>query len=123
MQNPFKEYVLQLGAIVLAFGIAIQTISILGLWFKELIPQLKNILEQLSWWNLWLLIIAPFIIIIGGYYFLDEVYKRIKFNKLIKVKSKKEFISSLNKLEELAYLLTRKHRKILRNKKKEFKIE
>lgn len=123
MQNPFKEHIYQISAVVLAIGIAMLIISVLGLWFKELIPQLKSVLEQLSWWNLWLLIISPFIVIIGGYYFIEQIYNRREFKKLIKTNSKREFLTHIDRLEELTYLLTKKHRKILHEKKKEFRIE
>jgi hypothetical protein len=62
------------------------------------------------------------ITIFAGYYFLDNINNRRKFNKLFNTASKEKFIKNRDELEELAFYLSTKHERMVQKKVKEMKL-
>lgn len=123
LKNVFKEYILPLSLVALIVGIVLLVISVIGLWFSEDVKALKDVTDFFGDWNLWLVIISPFIVIAGGFYFGDTMLKRREFYKLINTSSKAEFIRNKDRIEFLAWRLTKRDRERYFERKKELKIK
>ncbi len=62
------------------------------------------------------------LLIVAGYYLVDNVLKRVKFNRLINTTSRDKIVRNRDKLEELAWELSSKHKRILQRKLREMRI-
>lgn len=127
MNKIFREHMLML-TITLCIGGAIM--AVIGvLWYFSFIQlaitntSLKGFAEKLGEWGWWILISAPFILIVGMWYFFDQIMARKKFNKLVSLNSKANFVKNISEIEENIWKLPGKYGERFEEKKKKFKIK
>ena len=74
-------------------------------------------------WNWWFLILGVILLLAGGWYAVDNIRKRRKFEEYIESDSKKKFVQNLRELEEIAYKLGPKYEERLAEKKREWRVK
>jgi len=127
MNKIFREYMMMLSAILFVVGIIMMTVGVL--WYFTLIqPTIANtslewFSEKLGNWGWWILISAPFILIVGIWYLFDQIMVRKKFNKLVSPNSKANFVKNISEIEESIWKLSGRYRERFEEKKKKFKIK
>ncbi len=70
-------------------------------WYREL----ANVGVLGKDWNLVVVIGGPIVLITGVWYFIEQILKRRRFEKLIDTTKKSEFVSSRKELKEIARIL------------------
>ena len=105
-------------------GIPAVVISILSLLYSDgdvgIVGWAHDLIGN---WGFWL-IIAGFILLIPGTYYLVIFYKQLKeFRELMKTDSKAMFIKNQDRIEELAWRLHPKYEKLVVEKKQKLKIK
>ena len=119
-----REFALELSSIVLMVGILLTFFVILEYGFGDVLPgYLREILDGIGSWIVWMTVVGPILLIGGGWYFFDGLNKRREFGKLIDTDSKAVFVRNMDRLEELAYYLTERHRETFYEKRDGFKIK
>ncbi len=84
---------------------------------------LKNILDGIGGWIVWMTVVGPILLMGGGWYFFDGIRKRREFTRLVTTDSKAVFVRNLDRIEELAYFLTQKHRDTMEERRKELRVK
>jgi hypothetical protein len=119
-----REYALELSSIIFMLGLIMTLFAVLKYGFEDVLPfYLKNIVDGIGSWVVWMVVLGPISLMGGGWYFFDGLKKRKEFAKLIDTDSKAVFVRNYDRLEELAYYLTEKHRQTFYEKRDEFKIK
>lgn len=119
-----REFALEISSIVLMVGIIMTFFLVLKYGFEDVLPfYLKDILDGIGNWIVWMVVLGPIFLMGGGWYFFDGIKKRKEFSKLIDTDSKAVFVRNYDRLEELAYFLTEDHRQTFYEKRDEFKIK
>ena len=119
-----REFALELSSIILMVGVLMTFFVVLEYVFGEVLPYyLDDILNAIGSWIVWMTVVGPILLIGGGWYFFDGLRKRREFAKLIDTDSKAVFVRNMDRLEELAYYLTEKHRETFYEKRDGFKIK
>ncbi len=119
-----REFALELSSIILMVGAIMAFFLVLKYGFEDVIPfYLKDILDGIGSWIVWMVVLGPILLMGGGWYFFDGLKKRKEFGKLIDTDSKAVFVRNYDRLEELAYFLTESHRQTFYDKRGEFKIK
>ncbi len=124
MPRFVREYALELSSIFFMIGVLMTFFVVLKFGFEDVLPYyLKDILVGIGGWVVWMTVVGPILIMGGGWYFFDGLKKRREFAKLMDTDSKAVFVRNYDRLEELAYYLTEKHRQTFYDKRDEFKIK
>lgn len=124
MPRFLKEYSLELSSIVFMVGVILTIFVILKYAFYGSAPSnLKEILDGIGGWIVWMVVVGPILMMGGGWYFFDGIKRRREFANLINTDSKAVFLRNLDRIEELAYYLTERHRQLFYDKKDEFKVK
>ena len=124
MPKFLREYSLELSSIIFMVGLIMTIFVILRYTVYEGAPYyIKDILDGIGNWIVWMVVVGPILTIGGGWYFFDGIKKRREFTNLISTDSKAVFLRNLDRIEELAYYLTERHRQLFYDKKDEFKIK
>ncbi len=119
-----REFALELSSIIFMIGMLMTFFVILEYVFGEVLPYyLEEILDAIGNWIVWMTVVGPILLIGGGWYFFDGLRKRREFARLIDTDSKAVFVRNMDRLEELAYYLTEKHREAFYEKRDGFKIK
>ncbi len=119
-----KEFALELSSMVLMVGAIMAFFLVLKYGFEDVLPfYLKDILDGIGNWIVWMVVLGPILLMGGGWYFFDGLNKRREFSKLIDTDSKAVFLRNHDRLEELAYHLTESHKQIFYDKRDSFKIK
>jgi len=109
-----------------AFFIAALLIAVFGvfsLWMKRALgPWFEAQFTAMGQWNTWLFIVGLLLIMTASYLYLNLLYKKREFHRLISTKSKGDFVHSLDKIERLAFELGTHENEIVVARKREFKI-
>lgn len=123
MPRFLREYSLELSSIVFMVGLIMTVFVVIKYFFRASAPYyISNILQAIGNWIVWLTVIGPLLLMGGGWYFFDGVKKRWEFAHLINTESKAVFLRNIDRLEELSYNLTERHRELFYEKKRELKI-
>lgn len=120
-----RDYTHVISGALLALGLVLLTIGVFAYWGEDIAPeQSKEFFGNVHKTNydICIMPLGAFISIIAGWYLGDNLLKRREFNKLIKTTSKEKFIKNQDRIEELAWLLSTKHERMVDEKKKELKI-
>lgn len=124
MPRFLREYSMELSSIFFMVGVVLTIFVVLKYGFYNDAPYyLKEILDGIGSWIVWMVIIGPILLMGGGWYFFDGIKKRREFADLINTDSKAVFLRNLDRIEELAYSLTVRHRQLFYDKKDEFKVK
>ena len=127
MNKIFREYMLILSAILFGIGIGMTVIGFL--WYFTFIQSniansiIEDFAKRLGDWGWWILIPAPFVAIIGGWYFFDQILSRKKFSKLVNTNSKASLVRNTGEIEGMMWKLPEKYRIRFEEKKKKFRIK
>jgi len=84
---------------------------------------LKDIDRYLGEWNVFLIVLGPLLLTIGGYYFFDTIRKRREFDRLLEADSKAKFVRNQDRIEKLAWLLGKDYYRRSEEKKVEFNLK
>ncbi len=119
-----REYKLEVSTLVLILGIFITLIGFQGTFFDDpAIPIIADLARDLGGWTAWLSVIGP-ILILGGIWIVgDGVVKRREFNRLMDTTSKATFVRNLDRIEELAWLLSEEHERRVFERKRELRVK
>ena len=101
----FRNHMLAISSIVLVIGLALSAVA----WFHDaLLPSDLDAryIEFLQPspsknWNRVVQIVGPVVLLVGGWYFGEQVYYRRKFHKLLDVEHKSEFQKNRRRLDEV----------------------
>lgn len=119
-----KNHTLEIGGAVGAIGLILTVISFtyafadttpgwLG-WYGNLVQR-----EEGNY-NLFLFIAGPIMLLIGGFYFGEQIVLRRRFERLLDTPKKSDFVSRRKDLEDLAKRLPDAYRKRIQAKENEF---
>lgn len=123
MPRILQEFKLEISALLLVLGIFLMIVVLTGNLFPDSSPDLlKRVHDDIGGWMIWLDVVAPILLIIAAYYFVTTLRMMREYERLIDTKSKATFIRNQDRIEELAFGLTKSHRRRLQEKKEELKI-
>lgn len=71
-------------------------------------------------WNRFVQVVAPIVLVTGGWYLGEQIIARRKFNRMISTESKSEFQRNLDELEQTAGKLPKRFKEQLEDKREEF---
>jgi MFS family permease len=114
-----REWAMELGFIIMVVGIMLLFFTTMGLFFLDQTPQLLvDIVKPLheSNWDMWGFLFGILLVIIGVLLFGDKVIKLREFKQLLNSPSRATFIKNREKLELLAWKLTKRQEKELEDK-------
>lgn len=72
-------------------------------------------------WNLWVLVVAPLVLLTGGFYAGEQVRMRRRFRQLLDTNKKSEFLHNRRDLEDLARRLPKRFEERIEEKEGEFR--
>jgi hypothetical protein len=121
----FTTYTLHFGFILFILGLILTILGVLGVFVvnDDWPGSVTNVIDSIGNWIYWCMLLGPFVLIAGAWYFFDNISKRREFKELMETTSKAKFIKNLDHIEFLAWKLTLEHQKELMEKKKEFNIK
>ena len=118
-----RDYTLHWSAAGLVVGILILVLGIMSFFFASTLPEdWKTALTTGGRYDICAGGFGLLFVVFAGYYFVDNIYKRRKFNRLFDTASREKFVKNRDKLEELAFDLSTKHENMVQKKVKEMKI-
>ncbi|TET90264.1 MAG: DUF3198 domain-containing protein [Methanomassiliicoccales archaeon] len=124
MAKFLREYSLELSSMIFMIGIIMTVFVMMKYLFEGGLPYfLKNILDGIGGWIVWMTVVGPILLMGGGWYFFDGIRKRREFTRLVTTDSKAVFVRNLDRIEELAYFLTQKHRDTMEERRKELRVK
>lgn len=119
-----REYRLEISSFVLVLGLVPTVLSIFHFFLRPYLPStIIDLLDAIGNWFIWLVVIGPLLVLIGGWYFVDTLRKQREFEKLIVVPSKARFVRNRERLETLIWYLPVDYRQRYREQKKRWKIK
>lgn len=125
-KRVLTTYTLYFGLVLLIAGIILMIFGVLGVFYsgsKFLVGNVQEVLDYIGAWSSWCLMLGIGLILIGGWYFYDNIKKRKEFTELMEITSKKKFLKNMDRVEYLAWKLTPWHRIEVSKKKKKFNIK
>lgn len=124
MAKLLREYSLELSSMIFMIGVIMTAFVAMKYLFEAGLPYfLKNILDGVGGWIVWMTVIGPILLMGGGWYFFDGIRKRREFSRLVTTDSKAVFVRNLDRIEELAYFLTQKHRDTVEERREELRVK
>jgi hypothetical protein len=124
MRRSIRDLKMELEVLTFIIGLILLIIGISGIFFPDSSPDfLKIVHKDFGGWIYWTTLLGVLLILIGGWYMIDNIRKRREFESLIKTDSKVKFIKNKDRIEFLAWNLTSDHERRLWEKKKEFGIK
>lgn len=124
MAKFLREYSLELSSMIFMIGIIMTVFVMMKYLFEGGLPYfLKKILDGIGGWIVWMTVVGPILLMGGGWYFFDGIRKRREFTRLVTTDSKAVFVRNLDRIEELAYFLTQKHRDTMEERRKELRVK
>lgn len=118
-----RDYTLHWSAAGLVIGMIILVLGIMSFFFASTLPEdWKAGLTTGGRYDICAGGFGLLFVVFAGYYFVDNIYKRRKFNRLFDTASREKFVKNRDKLEELAFDLSTKHENMVQKKVKEMKI-
>ncbi len=125
--KKLREFILLISIVLFAAGIYLTVTS--GYWVLNAIGFISSndgmdyLTQWAGNWNYWLLALGLLILVVGGWYTIDTIRKRDKFEEYIESGSKREFVKHIKELEELAYKLGEKYQIRLEEKKRKWRVK
>ncbi len=105
-------------------GALLTLIGLKGAYFPDLsIPLINEVVRDVGPWISWIAVIGPLLLIGGGWVLGDGILKRKEFNRLIGTTSKSAFVRNLDRLEQLAWLLSADHEEKVWERKRHFHVK
>ncbi|MEM2869193.1 MAG: DUF3198 domain-containing protein [Thermoplasmata archaeon] len=118
-----RDMTLGLSGTGFVLGLFMVVVGALSFWFQETLPEdWRLFLRGSSRVDVCVGGVGLLLLIIAGYYFVDNIYKRIKFHRLINTTSRQKLVMNREKLEELAWELSSRHERMVQRKLREMKI-
>ena len=118
----FREVQFAFSIILTVVGAFVFFIGAAGIWFPELLKDLLNFTDDFLSWSVYLLI-AGFIILAAGIWYLYSYIKNRKFIlEELKTNKRSELIKRHGELKSKVRHMPRKYRKMLKEKEKELNI-
>lgn len=123
-----KNHMLEIGALVLAVGLVLSLASYIYRfakapswmgWYESILASLPG--AEPVGYNLWAMIIGTIMLVMGAFYFGEQLVLRRRFERLIDTPKKSEFVSNRPKLDELARRLPDGYKQRVRTKESEFR--
>ncbi len=88
-------------------------------WYREI----TNVGVTGNDWNLVVVIAGPLILITGIWYFVEQILKRRRFEKLIETSKKSEFVARRKDLSEIARILPDSYQARIKEKEEELRAK
>ncbi|MFQ5919415.1 MAG: DUF3198 domain-containing protein [Thermoplasmata archaeon] len=118
-----REYRLEISSFVLVLGLVPTVLVIFHFFLRPFLPStVIDLLDAIGNWFIWLVVIGPLLILVGGWYFVDTLRKQREFERLIEVPSKAHFVRNRERLENLTWYLPREYSRRYRAQVKRWKI-
>ena len=122
--RKIRENMIPISSTILAVSLIGLFISTAYFFFLDSLPDfLKGVCAAPGAWNYWIILLAIFGVIIGGWYLYDTVKKKRKFEELMDTNSKSKFTRNLPDLEDIAWYLGKDYEKRLEEKKKKLRVK
>lgn len=121
-----RELRLELSAMIFTLGVILTVFAVnhyIVVGYAQLPGVLQDIDRYLGEWNVWLAVLGPLLLFVGGYYFFDTIRKRREFERLIETDSKAKFVRNQDRIEFLAWILGRNYYRRSEQKKAEFNLK
>ncbi len=125
--KKLREFILHISLFLFALGVYWTITG--GYWvlhttgFLEKNINLDNLTAWAGAWNYWFLGLGLILLGVGGWYAFDTIRKRREFEEYMASDSKREFVSNLREIEEIAYKLGEKYQNRLEEKKRKWRIK
>jgi len=125
--RKLRSFILPVSIVLFALGLYLSITG--GYWVlqrSDFIGKNQYFEKLTDWagaWNWWFLVLGVILLLAGGWYSIDTIRKRRKFEEYIHSESKKKFVQNLRELEEIAFKLGPKYEERLAEKKREWRIK
>ncbi|MDP8012002.1 MAG: DUF3198 domain-containing protein [Thermoplasmata archaeon] len=121
--RSWREYIIIISIVLLVLGLVFLVFSFYGIFDSSASPDfISTFNKAVGDWIYWIFVLSIAIFLAGLYYTYDTIKKSREFFKYLNSDSKSKFISKLKDLEILADKLGPRHREMLEDKKKEWKV-
>lgn len=120
-----REMTMELGFLLMALGAVLMFFSSLSLFFYVQSPrELADIVNPLrdTHWDMWGFFFGMLMVLIGALVFGDKLLKLMEFKRLLNSPSRATIIKKRDRLEYLAWKLTKRQEDELEAKLDELKI-
>ncbi len=119
-----REYRLEISSFVLVLGIVPTVLAIFNFFLRPYLPStVIDLLDAIGNWFIWLVVVGPLLVLVGGWYFIDTLRKQREFERLIEVPSKASFVRNRERLEILMWYLSAEYRRRFHEQRKRWKIK
>ena len=121
------EHRFELSGSIFAVGVVLMFITVIAYaasirTWAETVPILHNLLVGIGPWIFWEAIIAVFVLLFSGFYFMDTLRKGREFERLIRTNSKEMFLKNRRRMENLALVLPGRYARRVEKKRAELKV-
>lgn len=125
-QAFLREWTMEISFLVMMLGILLLFFTSMSIFFFTSTPQLlMDIIKPLNdtHWDMWGFFCGLLLVIIGVLAFGDKIIKFLEFKRLLNSPSRATFIKNRDRLEFLAWRLTKQQEKELEEKLDDWKIK
>jgi hypothetical protein len=118
-----RDYTLHISGIALVVGLVLLIVGAISFFFEPALPEDWNTaLRTGGRFDICAGGFGIMFVIIAGFYFIDNIYKRRKFARMFSTVSREKFVHNRDKIEKLAFELSTKHERMVQKKIREMKI-
>jgi len=123
-----REMAMEFGFLIMVAGILFLFFTSFSIWYHDSTPQaLKDIVDVMyksqDRWDWVIFFFGILMVIVGALMFFDKLFKFFEFKRLLNSTSRATFIKSRDRLEFLAWKLTKKQEEDLEDKLNEWDIK
>lgn len=120
MGDLLHDHILEIGMFVAFLGLMFTVLSYTAyLADPALLAGYEHALR--GGWNLWVMAIAPFMLLAGGWYAGEQVYLRRRFEEKIDIDRRSEYRDRIRDLEEMAEKLPAEYQERLDDQVERFR--
>ena len=117
IRKILREYIFVLSILIIATGVILVSIGIIGIWFSNLnLGMFIDIIHTIGGYISYVFVAGIIVLGIGTWYLYDFLIKRKRFLKEIDTSKRSEFIKKHVEMGELAKTLPSKYKKMFEEK-------
>lgn len=119
-----RDLRLEISTMIFLAGLILTILTLNHYVFRPSLPDFfLDIDNRIGPWIVWVAVVGPLILMIGGWYFQDTIRKQREFKRLIQTDSKAKFVRDQTRLVEIARILGTRYWNMLEDKAASFRLK